>query len=106
MKYPLNPSSRFIAYHGNYGGWGNRGGDPIDELDKACFDHDCEYDRSYKRSLPGRKARANADRKFIVRVRLIAADRQHPITLRLKAFAAVLYFQTRLLTTAIRWRVR
>lgn len=105
MKYPLNPSSRFIAYHGNYGGWGNKGGDPIDELDEACFHHDCEYDLSYKEGGPsGRNLRVNADKDFISRAKVIGADNQKPIVLRLKATVAALYFRARLITV-IRWRI-
>src|SRR5258708_5326202 len=95
MKYPpSDPTARFIPYHGNYGGWGSRGGEPIDELDEVCFRHDCEYDLSYiKIGVHGRTARAKADRKFIVRARAIAYDNRNSMKLCFKSILAALYFQ-------------
>lgn len=39
----LEPTRRFLRIHGNYCGPGNRGGEPVDELDLACQLHDVCY---------------------------------------------------------------
>ncbi len=46
---PAGPITEALAgrvpYHGNYCGRGNRGGEPVDDLDAACKAHDDCYDR-------------------------------------------------------------
>jgi hypothetical protein len=94
---PVNPTKRFIPVHGNYCGPGNRGGKPVDDLDKACFRHDCEYDRSYHEDEPTRTERQlKADEHFVKRVIKIAADKSLPKMVRLKAYAAAKYFMRRI----------
>lgn len=41
----FGPTPKFHKIYGNYCGPGNRGGDPIDDLDAACMKHDkCYFD--------------------------------------------------------------
>ena len=42
-KYWDNGSSYFIKIYGNYGGLGNRGGEPRDKLDRVFQKHDYRY---------------------------------------------------------------
>lgn len=93
---PIAPTPVFVPYHGNYCGPGNRGGVPVDQLDKACFRHDCEYDRSYRETGPQRLHRQiAADLHFIARALKVAADKKVKKTVRLKAFVAAKYFLKR-----------
>lgn len=93
---PIKPTARFVPFHGNYCGPGNRGGRPIDALDKACFRHDCEYDRSYNEDAALRLTRQiKADLHFIERTLKVAADKSISKIVRLKAFTAAKYFMRR-----------
>ena len=97
VEAPIGPTAVFIPVHGNYCGPGNRGGAPIDDLDKACFKHDCEYDRSYKEQDPNKTERQiEADRHFVRRVLKVAQDPSKPKMVRLKVYAAAKYFSRRI----------
>ena len=39
----FGPTEKFQHLYGNYGGRGNRGGEPIDIIDAACKKHDMCY---------------------------------------------------------------
>ena len=39
----FGPTEKFTHIYGNYGGPGNRGGEPIDGIDAACKKHDMCY---------------------------------------------------------------
>lgn len=94
---PLQPSEKFVCFHGNYCGPGNRGGKPIDELDRACFKHDCEYDKSYKDEGDTRRRRQNiADIHFVKRCLKVAQDRNTKLSIRIKAKIAAKYFMGRI----------
>ena len=96
LEAPVKPTDAFIPVHGNYCGPGNRGGAPVDELDKACFRHDCEYDRSYKEQEPERTERQlKADEHFAERATKVAANKSLPKLVRLKAYVAAKYFLRR-----------
>lgn len=98
QETPIEPTTSFLPFHGNYCGPGNRGGAPIDALDKACFRHDCEYDRSYKEEGESKLHRQReADQHFIDRALKVSRDKTMPRVVRLKAYAAAQYFKTRLL---------
>jgi hypothetical protein len=93
LETPLQPTKVFIPFHGNYCGPGNRGGMPIDSLDRACFKHDCEYDKSYKEDRAARKKRQlQADYHFAMRAMKVAQDETLKRSVRLKAMVAAKYF--------------
>jgi hypothetical protein len=95
---PLSPTTRFYQFHGNYAGPGNRGGMPVDKLDRAAFHHDVAYHRS--RSLPDKKEalakRLKADHHFVGRLQKIVADKSHPRNVRIKAVVAHAFFVSKL----------
>lgn len=100
----IAPTKVFIRYHGNYCGPGNRGGIPIDALDRACFKHDVEYDRSYGELPADAKLRKIvADRHFIARAMKIANDPTITPVIRKKALVAAKYFEQ---TIKIKIRLR
>jgi hypothetical protein len=97
FEAPLAPTKRFIRFHGNYCGPGNCGGAPIDELDKACFKHDCEYDKSYRGDAADKRRRQHiADIHFVARCLRVAKKTDVPIKVRLKALVAARYFLVRI----------
>ncbi len=97
MEAPLQPTKRFVCFHGNYCGPGNRGGPPIDELDKACFKHDCEYDKSYRETDEEKRLRQlRADIHFVGRALKVAKNKAMPKRVRMKAFVAARYFLVRI----------
>lgn len=89
---------RFPFFHGNYCGPGSRGGDPVDELDEACRDHDDDYDRSQGLDLRERLCiQIKADLYFMCRAARVATNRSNRLGLRLKALVAARYFRRRVM---------
>ena len=84
------PKKPFLRYHGNYCGPGNRGGAPIDDLDRACQKHDIGYHHTTKR-----RDRVQHDRSFVHAADSIARDKTKNLHQRVKAKAASLFFKAR-----------
>ena len=91
---PIPPTKKFRSFHGNYCGKGNRGGIPVDRLDKACLRHDVEYHKSYKDPdrQSAKQTRANADAHFVTRTTEIAKDKSNATLVRFKARVAATVF--------------
>jgi len=98
LENPLSPTKKFTQIHGNYMGPGNKGGTPIDKLDKAAFHHDVAYEKS--REMPDKTHalahRAKADHHFVGRLSRISKDKSHPLATRIKAVAARAFFSAKL----------
>lgn len=89
---PVRP---FKKIHGNYGGPGNRGGEPVDTLDLACKKHDTGY--HYTENHPKRDVlRRKHDRSLIKAAHTVAHDKTHPVLTRIKAMAIKHYFNNKL----------
>lgn len=89
---------RVPFFHGNYCGPGSRGGDPTDDLDRACMLHDLEYDRSRRMDEDSRlSVQVKADLYFVCRATRLSQDRSKSRRLRLKAAIAARYFARRLM---------
>jgi len=78
-------------FHGNYGGFGNRGGAPKDRLDAAFQKHDTGY--HYSKSP---KDKAKHDRSLVRATKQLRKDKSLPLSTRAKAGAANLYFRSKL----------
>lgn len=85
---PIPKTDRFIRFHGNYCGPGNRGGDPVDDLDHACMKHDVGYHYT-----PDPAKRLKHDASFIKKVHAISTDTNQPRAVRVKAKMIKSYFQ-------------
>lgn len=58
---PFGPTPSFRKVYGRYCGFGNAGGDPIDDVDRACMNHDrcyhengrdsCDCDQKFRDEL-------------------------------------------------------
>ena len=77
-------------FHGNYGGFGNRGGAPTDKLDAAFRKHDVGY---YYSKSP--RDRAKHDQSLVDATKELRTDKSLPLSTRAKAGAANLYFRTK-----------
>lgn len=88
---PIPKTDKFIRFHGNYCGPGNRGGDPVDALDAACQKHDVGYHHT-----PDPKKRLKHDASFVKMLDAIAADKSHPTVIRTKAKVFKTYFVKKL----------
>ncbi len=78
-------------FHGNYGGKGNRGGEPVDKLDQAFQKHDTGYHYT-----PDSKKRLKHDKSLVKATSSIAKDKSQPIKTRVKAGMATALFKTKL----------
>lgn len=78
-------------FHGNYGGKGNRGGEPTDELDKVFQRHDVGYHHTKDKTK-----RLVHDNALIRDTEKIAANKEHPLHIRIKAKMAATLFKTKL----------
>jgi hypothetical protein len=98
LENPLEPTKRFFRFHGNYAGPGNRGGLPIDKLDRAAFHHDVAY--NYSRKLPDRAVafahRLKADGHLVGRLDKLARDKTQTRAVRIKSIVAKAFFASKL----------
>jgi len=78
-------------FHGNYGGFGNRGGKPTDKLDAEFQKHDTGYHYSKK---PSDKKKHDA--ALVKSTGKLVKDKTLPVTTRAKAGLAHAYFRTKL----------
>jgi len=78
-------------FHGNYGGFGNRGGAPTDKLDAVFQKHDVGY--HYSKSP---QDKAKHDRSLVLATKQLRKDKSLPLSTRAKAGAANLYFRGKL----------
>jgi len=78
-------------FHGNYGGFGNRGGTPTDELDKVFQKHDVGY---YHSKSP--KDKKKHDESLVNATEKLTKNKFLPFPIRVKARAANLYFRGKL----------
>lgn len=86
-------ATRFVPFHGNYCGPGNRGGAPIDALDSACMIHDSAYGRALQETgAAALRLRILADLRFIRAALKVATDSATPGLVRIKAAMAARYF--------------
>ena len=91
---PVRP---FKQIHGNYGGYGNRGGEPVDALDLACKKHDTGY--HYTENHPRREElRKKHDKSLIKAADRFSQDKKNALVVRLKAVAIKHYFKHKLST--------
>lgn len=89
---PIRP---FRQIHGNYGGYGNRGGEPVDALDLACKKHDTGY--HYTENHPRRDVLRNKhDRSLVHAANDVASSKDHDLYVRIKALAIKHYFNRKL----------
>lgn len=77
-------------FHGNYGGFGNRGGKPVDDLDHHFQKHDVGYHYSKKPS-----DRRKHDVALVKATGNIMKSKNHPLSTRIKAGMAHAYFRTK-----------
>ncbi len=84
----IKPTKRFFQFHGNYGGFGNQGGKPIDKLDEACYFHDMACGKAKSPD-----DRLKADNDFIRKVKIISEDRKEPKNIRDKASIIITVFK-------------
>jgi len=78
-------------FHGNYGGFGNRGGAPTDKLDTAFWKHDVGY---YYSKSP--RDRRDHDQSLVRATKQLRTDKSLPLSTRAKAGAANWYFRGKL----------
>lgn len=83
---------KFLKFHGNYCGYGSKGGEPIDCLDEACMIHDKDYEQAQSSEVPSIIKR-RADYSFINRTYIIIRRIDISYRLRFKAFLAHWYFR-------------
>ena len=89
---PIRPFKRI---HGNYGGHGNRGGEPVDVLDLACKKHDTGY--HYTENHPRKDLlRKKHDASLVKAADDISHDKKHALVVRLKAVAIKHFFKRKL----------
>lgn len=96
LEGPLSsiPAERGLKrnfFHGNYGGFGNRGGDPTDKLDAQFQKHDVGYHYSKK---PEDKLRH--DRALVRSTKQLTKDKSLPVSTRVKAGMASAYFRAKI----------
>lgn len=77
-------------FHGNYGGFGNRGGKPVDKLDVEFQKHDTGYYHSKK---PEDKKRHDA--ALVKSTGKLVKDKSLPLITRAKAGMAHTYFKAK-----------
>lgn len=77
-------------FHGNYGGFGNRGGKPTDKLDAEFQKHDTGY---YYSKKPSDKRKH--DIALTKSTRKLVKDKTLPLKTRAKAGMAYAYFKTK-----------
>lgn len=91
---PIPKTKRFLKFHGNYCGPGNRGGNPVDALDAACKKHDTGY--HYTRNDPKAKLkRVKHDAYLIKAADAISSDKRKDLKQRIKAKMVSSYFKTK-----------
>jgi hypothetical protein len=95
--HPIPVSKVPNQFHGNYGGRGNKGGEPIDKLDLAFKKHDTGY-----HFTPSGKHRAKHDKALIKASNKISKDKTVGFKVRLKAELASLYFRHKLKTQGVK----
>ena len=78
-------------FHGNYGGFGNRGGAPTDELDVIFQKHDVGY---YHSKSP--QDRLEHDQSLVDATEKLTKNKFLPLSIRAKARAANWYFRGKL----------
>jgi len=88
---PIPKTAKPNLFHGNYGGKGNRGGEPVDKLDQAFQKHDTGYHYT-----PDSKKRLKHDKSLVKATSSIAKDKSQPIKTRVKAGMATALFKTKL----------
>jgi hypothetical protein len=88
---PIPKTDKPNLFHGNYGGKGNRGGEPVDKLDQAFQKHDTGYHYT-----PDSKKRLKHDKSLVKATSSIAKDKSQPIKTRVKAGMASALFKTKL----------
>ncbi len=88
---PIPKTDKPNLFHGNYGGKGNRGGEPVDKLDQAFQKHDTGY-----HDTPDSKKRLKHDKSLVKATSSIAKDKSQPIKTRVKAGMATALFKTKL----------
>lgn len=88
---PIPKTDKPNTFHGNYGGKGNRGGEPVDKLDHVFKKHDTGYHHT-----PDPKKRLKHDRSLVKATSSIAKDKSHPVKTRVKAAMATALFKTKL----------
>lgn len=77
----FGPTSEFKQIYGNYCGPGNRGGEPIDDIDAACQLHDMCYHYN-KRYDP------ECDERFVRRLKQLLGTR---LTFKQRYYANIMY---------------
>ena len=88
---PIPKTAKPNLFHGNYGGKGNRGGEPVDKLDQAFQKHDTGYHYT-----PDSKKRLKHDKSLVKATSSIVKDKSQPIKTRVKAGMAAALFKTKL----------
>jgi len=88
---PIPKTAKPNLFHGNYGGKGNRGGEPVDKLDQAFQKHDTGYHYT-----PDSKKRLKHDKSLVKATSSIVKDKSQPIKTRVKAGMATALFKTKL----------
>jgi hypothetical protein len=92
---PIPATKRFLKFHGNYCGPGNRGGNPVDDLDAECKKHDTGY--HYTRNDPAAKTkRLKHDAHLVKAASSIASDKSKDLKQRIKAKMVSSYFKTKI----------
>lgn len=87
---PMPATKKPNLFHGNYGGRGNRGGPPVDKLDKEFQKHDTGY--TYSKTPDDRHAH---DKSLVRSTRKLVGDKSLPLKTRIKAGMAHTYFRTK-----------
>jgi len=87
----IPPSKSPNYFHGNYGGYGNRGGEPLDNLDLIFKKHDVGYHYT-----PDPKKRLKHDKALVKMTDKLSKDKSNPLKIRLKAKLASTFFKAKL----------
>ena len=88
---PIPKTEKPNSFHGNYGGKGNKGGEPTDSLDHIFQKHDTGYHHT-----PKEHHRDKHDHALIKATDKLAADRSEKLLHRIKAKMASAFFKTKL----------